>query len=54
MTETYSTSNPLAWYYIQKEFEHLFPHLTPVAPEPPPQTTLDRMVPVGKAIGVIP
>ncbi len=54
MTEQISTSNPLAWYYIQKEFEHLFPRLAPVPPEPPPQTTLDRMVQVGKAIGVIP
>lgn len=54
MTEQISTSNPLAWCWIIKdEYAHLFPRLTPVPPEPPPQTTLDRMVQVGKAIGVI-
>lgn len=53
MTETYSTSNPLAWYYLEKEFEHLFPRLSLVPPEPPPLTTLDRMLTIGKDIGVI-
>lgn len=57
MTEQISSSNPLAWFWIKDEYAHLFPRLTPVdpvPPVPPPQTTLDRMLQVGKAIGVIP
>jgi len=54
VTEQISTSNPLAWFWIKDEYAHLFPRLTPVPPVPPPQNTLDRMVQVGKAIGVIP
>ena len=53
MTEQISHSNPLAWYYLEKEFENLFPRLSPVPPVPPPLTTLDRMLTIGKDIGVI-
>ena len=53
MTEQMDSSNPLAWFYIKDEYAHLFPRLTPVPPGPPPQTTLDRMLRVGKTIGVI-
>jgi hypothetical protein len=53
MTEQMDSSNPLTWFYIKDEYAHLFPGLTPVPPEPPPLTTLDRMLQVGKTIGVI-
>ena len=53
MTEQISTSNPVAWFWIKDEYAHLFPRLTPVPPEPPLVTTLDRMLQVAKAIGVI-
>lgn len=49
-----ATSNPLVWYWIQDEYAHLFPRLSPVPPVPPPLTTLDRMLTIGKDIGVIP
>ena len=59
-----ATSNPLVWYWIQDEYAHLFPRLTPVVtpvppvphphPHPHPLTTLDRMLTIGKDIGVIP
>lgn len=54
MTEQISVSNPVAWFYIQDEYAHLFPRLSPVPPVPPPLTTLDRMLTIGKDIGVIP
>ena len=54
MTEQMDSSNPVAWFYIKDEYSHLFPRLTPVPPVPPLVTTLDRMLQVGKTIGVIP